>query len=88
MPQSHTVAPVLPPALDTWLPCSPWPRCLGPTHLLGLSGAARSPHELHDGYEDGDEEAADKHHKDAPNVLHAQAWGGVGGGGRKAALDT
>ena len=41
-------------------------------YLVRLGGAARRPHELHDGHEDGDDEAADQHHEDAADVLHAE----------------
>lgn len=40
-------------------------------YLVRLGTAAGRPNELHDGHEDGDDEAADQHHEDAPDVLHA-----------------
>lgn len=40
-------------------------------YLVRLCAAAGRPNELHDGHEDGDDEAADQHHEDAPDVLHA-----------------
>lgn len=43
-------------------------------YLISLRWATRRPHKLHDGHKYGDDETADQHHKDAPNVLHAQTW--------------
>lgn len=46
-------------------------------YLISLRRAARRPYKLHDGHKHGDDEAADQHHEDAPNVLHAQTCGRV-----------
>ncbi len=41
-------------------------------YLVRLSGATRRPNKLHDGYEDGDDEAADQDHENPADVLHAE----------------
>ena len=46
-------------------------------YLVCLCRAAGGPHKLHDGHEHSDDEAADQHHEDAPDVLHAQTCGGT-----------
>lgn len=42
-------------------------------YLVRLGGAACRPHKLHDGHEDGNDEAANQNHKDPADVLHAEA---------------
>lgn len=41
-------------------------------YLVRLCGAARGPHELHDGHKDGDDEAADQNYENPADVLHAE----------------
>lgn len=41
-------------------------------YLVRLGSSTRRPDELHDGHEDGDDEAADQDHEDPTDVLHAE----------------
>lgn len=43
-------------------------------YLVRLSAPTRRPHKLHDGHEDGDDEAADQNHEDPTDVLHPETW--------------